>query len=78
MHTYVSTAHHDVIEKLPPLAAERGHDAFCLADDEDAPTEAADQAADRSGLTATQQHNIVAAFLEAYFPVPSPFERPQP
>ncbi|WP_406083432.1 Stealth CR1 domain-containing protein [Streptomyces virginiae] len=78
VHTYVSTAHHDVIEKLPPLAAERGHDAFCLADDEDAPTEAADQAADRSGLTATQQHNIVAAFLEAYFPVPSPFERPQP
>ncbi|WP_406073283.1 Stealth CR1 domain-containing protein [Streptomyces virginiae] len=78
VHTYVSTAHHDVIDKLPPLAAERAHDAFCLADDEDAPTEAADRAADRTGLTATQQHNIVAAFLEAYFPVPSPFERPQP
>ncbi|MFG2484940.1 Stealth CR1 domain-containing protein [Streptomyces virginiae] len=78
VHTYISTARHDVIEKLPPLAAERGHDAFCLADDEDAPTEAADRAADRSALTATQQHNIVAAFLEAYFPVPSPFERPQP
>lgn len=74
VHTYVSTARHDVIDKLPPLAAERAHDAFCLADDEDTPTEAAD----RDGLTATQQHNIVAAFLEAYFPVPSPFERPQP
>ncbi|WP_051782566.1 MULTISPECIES: Stealth CR1 domain-containing protein [unclassified Streptomyces] len=82
VHTYVSTAHHDVIEKLPPLAAERGHDAFCLADDEEAPTEAGDQTGDqtgdRAGLTATQQHNIVAAFLEAYFPVPSPFEHPQP
>ncbi|MGW6572017.1 Stealth CR1 domain-containing protein [Streptomyces sp. NPDC054945] len=78
VHTYVSTARHDVIEKLPPLAAERGHDAFCLADDEEAPTEAGDQAGDRTGLTATQQHNIVAAFLEAYFPVPSPFEHPHP
>ncbi|MEV7561391.1 Stealth CR1 domain-containing protein [Streptomyces sp. NPDC089795] len=75
VHTYVSTARHDVIDKLPPLAAERGHDAFCLADDEDAPTEAGDPG---DGLTATQQHNIVAAFLEAYFPVPSPFEQPQP
>ncbi|MGW3326239.1 Stealth CR1 domain-containing protein [Streptomyces virginiae] len=74
VHAYVSTARHDVIEKLPPLAAERGHDAFCLADDEDTPTETADH----TGLTATQQHNVVAAFLEAYFPVPSPFERPQP
>ncbi|MER7823149.1 Stealth CR1 domain-containing protein [Streptomyces sp. NPDC096097] len=78
VHTYVSTARHDVIEKLPPLAAERGHDAFCLADDEEAPTEAGDRDGDRAALTATQQHNIVAAFLEAYFPVPSPFEHPHP
>ncbi|MCX5308076.1 MULTISPECIES: Stealth CR1 domain-containing protein [Streptomyces] len=75
-HTYVSTARHDVVETLPPLAAERGHDAFCLADDEDEPTEAGAGAGAPAGLTATQQHNIVAAFLEAYFPVPSPFESP--
>ncbi|MFJ7587581.1 Stealth CR1 domain-containing protein [Streptomyces sp. NPDC097617] len=89
-HTYISTARHDVVETLPPLAAERGHDAFCLADDEDAPLEdgpvvagdgardgARDGAGDgiRAGLTATQQQNVVAVFLEAYFPVPSPYER---
>ncbi|MER6444686.1 hypothetical protein DEJ51_11800 [Streptomyces venezuelae] len=67
-HTYVSTSCQDVVETLPPLAAERGHDAFCLADDEETGAEGT--------LTATQQQNVVAAFLEAYFPVPSPFERP--
>ncbi|MFG2989440.1 Stealth CR1 domain-containing protein [Streptomyces sp. NPDC048257] len=79
-HAYVSTARHEVIETLPPLAAERSHDAFCLADDEDAPARAGAGTGhgDQVGLTATQQHNIVAAFLEAYFPVPSPFEQPQP
>lgn len=79
-HVYVSTARHDVTETLPPLAAERSNDAFCLADDEDAPTEAGAGARDGAGvgLTARQQHNIVAAFLEAYFPVASPFEKRQP
>ncbi|MFJ4861984.1 stealth family protein [Streptomyces sp. NPDC088748] len=71
-HTYVSTARRDEIERLPQLAAERGHDAFCLADDEDPAGH------EEGGLSATQQHNVVAAFLEAYFPVSSPFEKAQP
>ncbi|CAM5569560.1 exopolysaccharide phosphotransferase [Streptomyces avidinii] len=74
-HTYVSTARRSEIERLPDLAAERGHDAFCLADDED-PDEP-DEGGAGGGLSATQQHNVVTAFLEAYFPVPSPFEKSQ-
>ncbi|MFB6575865.1 MULTISPECIES: Stealth CR1 domain-containing protein [unclassified Streptomyces] len=72
-HTYVSTARRAEIERLPDLAAERGHDAFCLADDED--PEGRDEGGAGGGLSATQQHHVVAAFLEAYFPVPSPFEQ---
>ncbi|MFI1652500.1 stealth family protein [Streptomyces avidinii] len=75
-HTYVSTARRGEIERLPDLAAERRHDAFCLADDED--PDGPDAGGAGGGLSATQQHNVVAAFLEAYFPVPSPFENPQP
>ncbi|MER6251450.1 stealth family protein [Streptomyces sp. NPDC001584] len=71
-HTYVSTARRSEIERLPDLAAGRGHDAFCLADDEDP------EGPDGGGLSATQQHNVVTAFLEAYFPVPSPFEQQRP
>lgn len=72
-HTYVSSARRSEIERLPDLAAERGHDAFCLADDEG--PDGRDQGGAGGGLSATQQHNVVAAFLEAYFPVPSPFEQ---
>ncbi|MFD7783350.1 Stealth CR1 domain-containing protein [Streptomyces nojiriensis] len=72
-HTYVSTARRSAIERLPDLAADRGHDAFCLADDED--PDGPDEGGAGGGLSATHQHNVVTAFLEAYFPVPSPFER---
>ncbi|MFD5411038.1 stealth family protein [Streptomyces nojiriensis] len=75
-HTYVSTARRSEIERLPDLAADRGHDAFCLADDED--PDGPDEGGAGDGLSATHQHNVVTAFLEAYFPVPSPFERQRP
>ncbi|MFF2788990.1 Stealth CR1 domain-containing protein [Streptomyces sp. NPDC058049] len=75
-HTYVSTARRSEIERLPDLAAERGHDAFCLADDED--PDGPGEGGAGGGLPATQQHNVVTAFLEAYFPVPSPFEQQRP
>ncbi|MFF4444471.1 stealth family protein [Streptomyces sp. NPDC001502] len=75
-HTYVSTARRSEIERLPDLAAERGHDAFCLADDED--PDGPGEGGAGGGLSATQQHNVVTAFLEAYFPVPSPFEQQRP
>ncbi|MEV7579517.1 stealth family protein [Streptomyces erythrochromogenes] len=64
-HVYVSTACRSEIERLPVLVREREHDTFCLADDE---------ILEESALPAAQQRNVVAAFLEAYFPVPSPFE----
>ncbi|MFB7254439.1 stealth family protein [Streptomyces nojiriensis] len=74
-HTYVSTARRSEIERLPDLADERGHDAFCLADDED--PDGPGEGGAGGGLSAAQQHNVVTAFLEAYFPVPSPFEQQQ-
>ncbi|MFK0216767.1 Stealth CR1 domain-containing protein [Streptomyces vinaceus] len=63
-HAYVSTGRAEEIERLPALAADRRSDAFCLADDDTAP-----------GLTPQEQQRAVTAFLEAYFPVPSPYER---
>lgn len=75
-HTYVSTARRSEIERLPDLAAERGHDAFCLADDEE--PEGPGGGGGGGALSAAQQHNVVTAFLEAYFPVPSPFEEQRP
>lgn len=63
-HAYVSTGRAEEIDRLPALAADRRADAFCLADDDTAP-----------GLTPQEQQRAVTAFLEAYFPVPSPYER---
>ncbi|WP_150516895.1 stealth family protein [Streptomyces subrutilus] len=60
---YVSTDHAGEIERFGHLVHHRDLDAFCLADD--AGTELSPQA----------QQRAVAAFLEAYFPVPSPYER---
>ncbi|MET9960759.1 Stealth CR1 domain-containing protein [Streptomyces sp. NPDC006326] len=66
-HVYVSTSRAEAIEQLRGLAAERRADAFCLADD------------DAGGdLGPQEQQRAVAAFLEAYFPVPSPYEHPGP
>ncbi|MFI8265395.1 MULTISPECIES: Stealth CR1 domain-containing protein [unclassified Streptomyces] len=63
-HAYVSTGRAEEIARLPGLAADRRSDAFCLADDDTAP-----------GLSPEEQQRAVTAFLEAYFPVPSPYER---
>ncbi|MFF4099200.1 Stealth CR1 domain-containing protein [Streptomyces sp. NPDC001903] len=63
-HAYVSTGRAEEIDRLPGLAADRRSDAFCLADDDTAP-----------GLSPEEQQRAVTAFLEAYFPVPSPYER---
>ncbi|MEV6578994.1 Stealth CR1 domain-containing protein [Streptomyces sp. NPDC051582] len=63
-HAYVSTGRSEEIDRLPGLAAERLSDAFCLADDDTG-----------TGLSPQEQQRAVAAFLEAYFPVPSPYEK---
>ncbi|QES47114.1 hypothetical protein DEJ50_03895 [Streptomyces venezuelae] len=63
-HEYFGTGWKDDIHRLPDLVHHRWADAFCLADD------AGDE------LTPAEQQRAVAAFLEAYYPVPSPYERP--
>ncbi|MFD3780226.1 stealth family protein [Streptomyces sp. NPDC058612] len=61
---YVSTGHADELERLGDMVHHRESDAFCLADDAG------------TGLSPQAQQRAVGAFLEAYFPVPSPYERP--
>ncbi|WP_411104660.1 stealth family protein [Streptomyces sp. cmx-4-9] len=61
---YVSTGRADHIDRLGDMVHERACDAFCLADDEG------------TDLSPQAQQHAVAAFLEAYFPLPSPFEKP--
>ncbi|MER5934723.1 stealth family protein [Streptomyces sp. NPDC002054] len=63
-HEYFGTGWKDDIHRLPDLVHHRWADAFCLADD------AGDE------LTPAEQQRAVAAFLEAYYPVPSPYEQP--
>ncbi|MET9323508.1 Stealth CR1 domain-containing protein [Streptomyces sp. NPDC003038] len=62
-HVYVATDRREEIERLPDLVHERAADAFCLADDAG------------TALSAQEQQRAVTAFLEAYFPVPSPYEK---
>ncbi|MFI7360209.1 stealth family protein [Streptomyces avidinii] len=62
-HAYVSTGSRDEIERLPDLVRDRWPDAFCLADDES------------TTLSAREQQQVVTTFLEAYFPVASPYEK---
>ncbi|MEV7612102.1 stealth family protein [Streptomyces sp. NPDC089799] len=65
-HEYFGTGWQDTVHRLPELVHHRWADAFCLADD------------DGDELSAAEQERAVAAFLEAYFPVPSPYEhRPE-
>ncbi|MGW5398081.1 stealth conserved region 3 domain-containing protein [Streptomyces sp. NPDC003952] len=63
-HVYLTTDRPGAIERLPDLVHDRGVDAFCLADDAG------------TALSSKEQHRAVTAFLEAYFPVPSPYEEP--
>ncbi|MEV8531309.1 stealth family protein [Streptomyces sp. NPDC051211] len=64
-HEYFGTGWKDDIHRLPDLVHHRWADAFCLADD------AGDE------VTPAEQQRAVSAFLEAYFPVPSPYEHPR-
>ncbi|MEV0604310.1 stealth conserved region 3 domain-containing protein [Streptomyces sp. NPDC050315] len=52
--------HHTVLSRL---LATRSHSVFCIGDSADAE------------VPATEQDRVVRAFLGAYFPVPSPYER---
>ncbi|MET9700218.1 stealth family protein [Streptomyces sp. NPDC006529] len=61
---YVATDRAEEIERLPELVHDRRTDAFCLADD------------GGTELSPEEQRRAVAAFLEAYFPVASPYEKP--
>ncbi|MFD6969594.1 stealth family protein [Streptomyces sp. NPDC059979] len=62
-HAYISTGRADEIERLSGMVHDRWPDAFCLADDESIT------------LSAQEQQRVVTTFLEAYFPVASPYER---
>ncbi|AXE23979.1 hypothetical protein C0216_11360 [Streptomyces globosus] len=63
-HAYAATDQPGAEEQLADLLRRRDADAFCLADD--AGTE----------VPPEHQQRTVTAFLEAYFPVPSPYELP--
>ncbi|GGS80115.1 MULTISPECIES: stealth family protein [Streptomyces] len=63
-HAYVATDQAEAEARLADLVRRRDVDAFCLADD--AGTE----------VPPEHQQRTVTAFLEAYFPVPSPYELP--
>ncbi|MDJ0379826.1 stealth conserved region 3 domain-containing protein, partial [Streptomyces sp. G-G2] len=60
---YVSTDRTEEIERLPELVHDRRIDAFCLADDSG------------TELSPEEQRRALNAFLEAYFPVASPYEK---
>ncbi|MFF1414682.1 stealth family protein [Streptomyces sp. NPDC058289] len=61
---YVSTAGNKELQRLGGLLRDRGTDAFCLADDSG------------TEVSPEVQHRELKAFLEAYFPVASPYEAP--
>lgn len=60
---YVNTSKHEQHANLIRLLAQRDRDVFCLNDVDD------------GDVTAAEQALVIRAFLEAYFPVPGPFER---
>ncbi|GAB2579782.1 stealth family protein [Microlunatus antarcticus] len=61
-HLYADIARADTPDRLALLLESRDRDVFCLNDH------------DSSGLTTQRQHDVVAGFLESYFPLPSRFE----
>ncbi|MDD9380235.1 stealth family protein [Streptomyces sp. ZAF1911] len=61
---YVSTAGTKELQRLGGLLRDRGTDAFCLADDSG------------TEVSPDVQQRELKAFLEAYFPVASPYEAP--
>ena len=60
---YADIARHDTPDRLAELLAARDYDVFCLNDH------------DSSRLSPEEQARIVNRFLEAYFPLPSSFEK---
>ena len=62
-YLYADIAQADTPDRLAVLLARRDHDVFCLNDH------------DSSGLTTGRQLDVVAGFLERYFPLRSSFER---
>lgn len=61
---YVSTGWTEEVERLGGILRDRGTDAFCLADDSG------------TEVSPEVQQRALKAFLEAYFPVASPYEAP--
>ena len=59
-YTYVDIALDRTRRKLRKMLALRHHDTFCLND---------------TATTTPEQDRLLQAFLEAYFPTPSPYER---
>ena len=62
-YLYADIANAETPERLAVLLERRDHDVFCLNDH------------DSSRLTAASQRSVVRSFLDAYFPLPSSFER---
>lgn len=62
-YLYADIAAADTPDRLAVLLARHDHDVFCLNDH------------DSSRLTTQRQLDVVAGFLESYFPLPSSFER---
>ena len=62
-YLYADIAAADTPDRLAVLLARHDHDVFCLNDH------------DSSRLTTQRQLDVVAGFLEGYFPLPSSFER---
>lgn len=63
---YVSTGRTEEVQRLGGLLRDRGTDAFCLADGSE------------DEVSPEVQQRALKAFLEAYFPVASPYESPAP
>jgi len=61
-YDYINLSRWDLAQRLASMEADRGYDTFCLND-----TDPHDDPDRRDA--------IVAEFLEAYFPIPSPWER---
>ena len=62
-YLYADIANADTPQRLAVLLERRDHDVFCLNDH------------DSSRLPAASQRAVVRSFLDAYFPLPSSFER---
>ncbi|MDH6124186.1 stealth conserved region 3 domain-containing protein [Kitasatospora sp. GP82] len=63
-HTYVDVDRYAGLELLERLLADRSSDTFCLNDGR------------LDGIPPEEQDRRVVGFLQAYFPVPGPFELP--